>query len=84
MYLQPNYGAQRVKKVAHRQQAIKNVEIKKGKISFVKKNYKGNLEVLKKHQDIPSYFRQNLSIKFDKSNPAEDALQTILKKNNDN
>ena len=84
MYLQPNYGAQRVKKVAHRQQAIKNVEIKKGKISFVKKNYKGNLEVLKKHQDIPSYFRQNLSIKFDKSNLAEDALQTILKKNTDN
>lgn len=55
-FLQQNYGAQRVKKIAHKQQAFKNVEIKKGKISFVKKNYKGNLETLKKHQNIPSFY----------------------------
>ena len=41
IYLQQNYAAQRVKNVAQKQQAIKNVELKKGQIQIVKKNYKG-------------------------------------------
>lgn len=56
IYLQQNYAAQRVKNVAQRQQAIKNIELKMRQIQIVKKNYKGKTEMLKKHQDFPQYF----------------------------
>lgn len=60
-----------MKKIAHKQQAAKNVEIKKGKIQMVKKNYKGNIEAYKKHSEIPSFYDENMEIQFDTTDQAE-------------
>ena len=47
------------------QQAIKNVELKKGEMVFNKKCYKGKQHNLEQHQLIPQYYDANQNIDFD-------------------
>ena len=56
IFILKNFTAQRIKKIAFSQQAAKNVELSKSKlIEFVKKNYRGNWEVLKKHKNVKNW-----------------------------
>jgi len=84
VFLMQNYGAQRVKKLAHMQQAIKNVEIKKGQIALVKKQYKGKMEVMKQHKDtIQSFYEKNKKMDLDLYKPAELMLSDVIGKSKD-
>lgn len=83
LYLQQNYAAQRVKNTAQKYQASKNVELKKGQIQIVKKNYKGKIEMLKKHQNIAQYHEENAQQQFDENSEVDQTVAHILKKSKD-
>lgn len=84
VFVMQNYGAQRVKKLAHMQQAAKSVEIKKGQIALVKKQYKGKMELMKQHKDtIQSFYEKNKKMELDKFKPAEMALADVITKSKD-
>ena len=75
-----NYSAQRIKKLAFSAQAKKNVELSKSNnIEFVKKNYKGNWEVLKKHKEIKNWTEDNKNYgNLNSENPIDSILIGIL------
>ena len=89
VFINQNYSAQRIKKLAFKAQSKKNIELSKNNcIEFVKKNYKGNWEVLKKHKDIKNWTEINKkSANLDQNDPVdkiiidilEDKLQTKLR-----
>jgi len=78
--LNKNFTAQRIKKIAFSAQSSKNVELRKhNQIEFVKKNYKGNWEVLKKHKEIKIWTEQNkLMGDFKPQNPIDAIVQDLL------
>jgi len=78
--LNKNFTAQRIKKIAFSAQSSKNVELRKhNQIEFVKKNYKGNWEVLKKHKEIKIWTEQNkLMGDFKPHNPIDAIVQDLL------
>lgn len=59
------------------------MELKKGQVQIVKKNYKGKMELLKKHQDIPSYYEQNCYLQFDEKNQVDQIVASIVKRSKD-
>ena len=80
VFINQNYSAQRIKKLAFGQQSRLNVTISKNNvIDFVKKQYKGNWETLKHHKDIKTYSESNRNNNsFDLSNPVDEKLSKIL------
>ena len=80
VFINQNYSAQRIKKLAFGQQSRINVVISKNNIiDFVKKQYKGNWETLKHHKDVKTFSESNRTNNtFDLSNPVDQKLSMIL------
>jgi len=78
VFLNKNFSAQRIKKLAFRQQAEKNVQLRDGEIDFVKKQYKGNWETLKKHKDLKVYLEHNKTQPFDAASPIDQKIKSVL------
>lgn len=78
VFLNKNFSAQRIKKLAFRQQAEKNVQLRDGEIDFVKKQYKGNWETLKKHKDLKVYLEHNKNQPFDAASPIDQKIKSVL------
>ena len=75
-----NYGAQRVKKQAFEEQVERNIVYSDSKnsliegVEFVKKNYKGNNEALKRHRDVDNNIEWNKLVEFRPEFKPEDAI----------
>ena len=75
-----NYGAQRVKKQAFEEQVERNISYTDSKnsliegVEFVKKNYKGNMEALKRHRDVDNNIESNKLVEFRPEFKPEDAV----------
>lgn len=80
VFINQNYSAQRIKKLAFAAQSKKNVELSKiNTIEFVKKNYKGNWEVLKKHKEIKIWTEDNKTQgNLDSEHPIDKMIIDIL------
>jgi len=78
VFLNKNFSAQRIKKLAFRAQAEKNVQLRDGEIDFVKKQYKGNWETLKKHKDLKVYLEHNKNQQFDLASPIDQKIKRVL------
>ena len=80
VFINQNYSAQRIKKLAFGQQSRINVVISKNNIiDFVKKQYKGNWETLKHHKDVKTFSESNRNNNtFDLSNSVDQKLSMIL------
>jgi len=76
IFINQNYSAQRIKKLAFGQQSRINVQISKsGEIDFVKKQYKGSMEVLKHHKNLKVFSESNRTDNtFDMSDPVDAKL----------
>lgn len=68
VFLNQNFSALRVQKLAFAAQSQKNVEINKDKmVEIVKKNYKGNWETYKRHNNITNFHNENKSLEIPSS-----------------
>ena len=80
IFINQNYSAQRIKKLAFGQQSRKNVIISQGSIEFVKSQYKGNWEQLRHHKDLINMAEANRSDNtFNLSDPVDQILFSFLK-----
>ena len=85
VFLNRNYGAQRTRKTTCDKQSQQNIihtdsaEAVVPGVEFVKENYKGNLEALKRHRHVESQSNQNEQIDFDAmSAPSNHVLAPLL------